>query len=45
MLRLPLEIGPPFTEWLRELFPDRAERVLVRQTRGGSSTIPTGAST
>jgi len=37
LLRLPLEIGELFTEWLHEHFPDRAERVLglVRQTRGG----------
>ncbi|HEY2774308.1 MAG TPA: PA0069 family radical SAM protein [Candidatus Binatia bacterium] len=37
LLRLPLEIGELFTEWLREHFPDRAERVLglIRQTRGG----------
>jgi DNA repair photolyase len=37
VLRLPLEIGPLFTEWLQQHFPDRAERVLslVRQTRGG----------
>ncbi|HJQ60571.1 MAG TPA: PA0069 family radical SAM protein [Vineibacter sp.] len=37
VLRLPLEIGPLFSEWLQEHFPDRAERVLslVRQTRGG----------
>lgn len=37
VLRLPLEIGPLFEEWLREHFPGRAEHVLslVRQTRGG----------
>ena len=37
MLRLPLEIGPMFEEWLRAHFPERAERVisLVRQTREG----------
>jgi DNA repair photolyase len=37
LLRLPLEIGDLFTEWLHEHFPDRASKVLelVRQTRGG----------
>jgi DNA repair photolyase len=37
LLRLPLEIGPMFEEWLRAHYPDRAERVLslVRQTREG----------
>jgi DNA repair photolyase len=37
LLRLPLEIGELFTEWLHEHFPDRAAKVLelVRQTRGG----------
>jgi DNA repair photolyase len=37
VLRLPLEIGPLFEEWLKEHFPDRADHVLslVRQTRGG----------
>ncbi|MBX3498444.1 MAG: PA0069 family radical SAM protein [Alphaproteobacteria bacterium] len=37
VLRLPLEIAQLFEEWLREHFPDRAERVLslVRQMRGG----------
>ena len=37
LLRLPLEIGDLFTEWLRANCPDRAERVLslMRQTRGG----------
>jgi DNA repair photolyase len=37
VLRLPLEIGPLFQEWLKEHFPGRAEHVesLVRQTRGG----------
>ena len=36
-LRLPLEIKDLFGEWLREHYPDRAERVfsLVRQMRGG----------
>ncbi|MCW5731926.1 MAG: PA0069 family radical SAM protein [Alphaproteobacteria bacterium] len=37
LLRLPLEIGDLFREWLSANFPDRAARVmdLVRQTRGG----------
>jgi len=38
LLRLPLEIADLFGEWLREHYPDRAERVLslVRQTREGA---------
>lgn len=38
LLRLPLEIADLFEEWLREHYPDRAERVLslVRQTREGA---------
>ncbi|WP_084175107.1 PA0069 family radical SAM protein [Afifella pfennigii] len=37
LLRLPLEVAPLFTEWLRENFPDRAEHVLsvMRGMRGG----------
>lgn len=37
LLRLPLEIGDLFTEWLKENCPDRANRVLslMRSTRGG----------
>ncbi|SLN34021.1 PA0069 family radical SAM protein [Oceanibacterium hippocampi] len=37
LLRLPLEIRELFHDWLREHFPNRAERViqLVRDTRGG----------
>jgi DNA repair photolyase len=37
LLRLPLEIGDLFTEWLRSNCPDRANRVLslMRSTRGG----------
>ena len=37
LLRLPLEIGDLFVEWLNANCPDRAERVLslMRQTRGG----------
>jgi DNA repair photolyase len=38
LLRLPLEIADLFGEWLREHYPDRADRVLslVRQTREGA---------
>ncbi len=37
LLRLPLEIGDLFNEWLKANCPDRAERVLslMRQSRGG----------
>ena len=37
LLRLPLEIGDLFTEWLNANCPDRANRVLslMRSTRGG----------
>ncbi len=37
LLRLPLEIGDLFTEWLKANCPDRAARVLslMRSTRGG----------
>lgn len=37
LLRLPLEIGDLFTEWLKTNCPDRASRVLslMRSTRGG----------
>jgi DNA repair photolyase len=37
LLRLPLEIGDLFTEWLTANCPDRAQRVLslMRSTRGG----------
>jgi DNA repair photolyase len=37
LLRLPLEIGDLFVEWLRANCPDRANRVLslMRQTRSG----------
>jgi DNA repair photolyase len=37
LLRLPLEIGDLFTEWLQANCPDRANRVLslMRSTRGG----------
>ncbi|MFM2044162.1 MAG: hypothetical protein RLY86_2738 [Pseudomonadota bacterium] len=38
LLRLPLEIGPLFQEWLTAHYPDRADRVLslMRQTREGA---------
>ncbi|MGB6534766.1 MAG: PA0069 family radical SAM protein [Xanthobacteraceae bacterium] len=37
LLRLPLEIRDLFSEWLKENFPDRHDRVfsLVRDSRGG----------
>ena len=37
LLRLPLEIGDLFSEWLAANCPDRASRVLslMRSTRGG----------
>ncbi len=37
LLRLPLEVGPLFREWLEERFPDMAARVLklVRETQDG----------
>ncbi len=37
LLRLPLEIGDLFVEWLKANCPDRADRVLslMRSTRGG----------
>ena len=37
LLRLPLEIGDLFSEWLQANCPDRAKRVLslMRSTRGG----------
>ncbi len=42
MLRLPFEVAPLFEGWLREHFPDRAERVLnhVREMRGGRLNDP-----
>jgi DNA repair photolyase len=38
LLRLPHEVEPLFTEWLREHYPDRAERVLnhLRDAHGGA---------
>ena len=37
VLRLPWEVNPLFQDWLRQHFPDRAERILarVREMRGG----------
>jgi DNA repair photolyase len=37
LLRLPHEVAPLFTEWVRTRFPDRAGRILslICQTRGG----------
>ncbi len=37
MLRLPLEVAPLFEEWVKEAFPDRAERILnrVKDVHGG----------
>jgi len=42
LLRLPLEIAGLFQDWLREHYPDRADRVLslVRQTRDGALYRP-----
>ena len=41
LLRLPLEIGPLFQEWLSSEFPGRAAHVmsLVRSTRGGKDYV------
>ena len=37
MLRLPLEVGPLFRDWLAEHYPDRAARVMarLREMHGG----------
>ncbi len=42
VLRLPLEVGPLFRDWLTEAYPDRAARVmgLVRQLHGGRDYDP-----
>jgi DNA repair photolyase len=42
VLRLPHELREVFTDWLRERFPDRAERVLarIRDLRGGRMNDP-----
>ncbi len=41
LLRLPIEIKDLFREWLREEFPDRAERVisLLQSTHGGRDYV------
>jgi DNA repair photolyase len=42
MLRLPFEVASLFESWLREHYPERAERVLnqVREMRGGRLNDP-----
>src|SRR5690606_20033672 len=42
VLRLPNELRDVFTDWLRERFPDRADRVLarIRDLRGGNLNDP-----
>lgn len=42
VLRLPREVGPIFTDWLAEAYPDRARKVmnLVRQLHGGRDYDP-----
>ena len=42
MLRLPHELGRLFEQWLREHYPERAERVLnlLREARGGKLNDP-----
>ncbi len=41
-LRLPLEVGPLFSEWVAAAFPDRAARVMnrVRELHGGRDYDP-----
>ena len=41
-LRLPLEIGPLFRDWLQQHYPDRASHVMsiVQQSRGGKDYQP-----
>lgn len=41
-LRLPLEVGPLFRDWLERVFPDRARRVMarVRELHGGRDYDP-----
>lgn len=40
LLRLPGEVGPLFEDWIEEVFPDRAKRVMSRMSemRGGAAT-------
>ena len=42
ILRLPLEVGPLFREWLEATYPDRAARVMrhVREMNGGRDYDP-----
>jgi DNA repair photolyase len=42
MLRLPHELGRLFEQWLREHYPERADRVLnlLREARGGRLNDP-----
>ena len=42
LLRLPHELGTLFEDWLREHYPDRADRVLnlLREARGGKLNDP-----
>ncbi|MSU91389.1 PA0069 family radical SAM protein [Rhodobacteraceae bacterium 2CG4] len=42
VLRLPLEVSPLFREWLEEVYPDRARRVMgrVRELHGGRDYDP-----
>jgi DNA repair photolyase len=42
VLRLPLEVGPLFRDWLAEAYPGRAKRVmgLVRELHGGRDYDP-----
>jgi DNA repair photolyase len=42
LLRLPLELAQLFEQWLREHYPDRADRVLnrIREIRGGRLNDP-----
>ena len=42
LLRLPLELGPLFTDWLHTHLPDRANHVLslIRQSRAGRLNDP-----
>lgn len=41
-VRLPLEVAPLFHEWVRETFPDRADRIIgkVRALHGGRDYDP-----
>ena len=42
ILRLPLEVGALFREWVEEAFPDRAGRIMgrVRELHGGQDYDP-----